>query len=278
MRNYLLGSFVLAAAGAVAVPAAAQEPADGGWNGVYIGGSFGGSLQSSDNRSSVLFDTNLDGTYGDTVNTAAGANAFSPGFCGGKATGAAPVNCRNDKDGIEYFGHVGYDRQMGRMVLGVVGEFGKSEIRDSVSAFSTTPAFYAFDRTMKYNAGLRARAGYTPNDRTLFYATGGGAYAKIKNRFTTSNGANSFSDNGNSDAWGWSVGGGVDQKIGRHLSFGVQYLYTQLNDKDYVVHVGPGTAPATNPFLLVNSAGTDMTRSDNKFRYHSIRGTMAFHF
>ena len=33
----------------------------------------------------VVFDTNRDGTYGDTVRTIANVDAFSPGFCGGAA-------------------------------------------------------------------------------------------------------------------------------------------------------------------------------------------------
>jgi len=147
-----------------------------------------------------------------------------------------------------------------------------------VSGFSTTPASYTFTRSLKYSAGLRLRAGYTPNGKTLFYATGGGAYGKVRNSFTTTNTANSFTDNGNSDAWGWTAGGGVDQKIGSNFSIGLQYLYTNLNNDDYVVRAGPGTAPPTNPFLLVNSSGTDMQRSDDKFRYHSIRATASFRF
>lgn len=34
------------------------------------------------------FDTSLDGNFTDTVRTVAGADAFSPGFCGGAAVNA----------------------------------------------------------------------------------------------------------------------------------------------------------------------------------------------
>ncbi len=278
MRTQFLSAVVVLAAAASAAPAFAQTTEDS-WTGFYVGGSVGATVQSNDQGSSVLFDTNQDGDFDNNVNTSGGANAFSPGFCGGAADGTAPTSgCRNDKDGIEYFGHVGFDKQMGNFVIGAVGEFGKNDIRDSTSAFSTTPASYTFSRTLKYSAGLRLRAGYTPNGKTLFYATGGGAYGKIRNRFTTTNTANSFTGNGNSDAYGWSAGGGVDQKLGSHFSVGLQYLFTNLNDDDYTVRAGPGTAPATNPFLLVNSSGTDMRRSDDKFRYHSIRATASFRF
>jgi len=278
MRIRFLGSASILVAGLLAAPAMAQSVEDG-WSGVYVGGSVGATVQGNDNGSSILFDTNQDGTFGDTVNTAAPANAFSPGFCGGAANANVPTRgCANDKDGIEYFGHVGFDKQMGNLVVGVVGEFGKNDINDSTSGFSTTPASYTFTRSLKYSAGLRLRAGYTPNGQTLFYGTGGGVYGKIRSRFSTTNTANSFSGNDTSDAWGWSAGGGVDQKLGKNFSIGLQYLYTSLKDDDYGVRVGPGTAPATNPFLLVNPTGTDIIRSDEKFRFHSIRATASFRF
>lgn len=257
-------------------PALAQE---GDYNGFYVGGSFGFTAQPNDRNSSVLFDTNRDGVFGDTVNTAAGANAFSPGFCGGRARGnSAAGGCSKDRDGLEYFGHVGADTQFGKIVVGVVAEAGKSEARDSVTAFSTTPASYTLSRSFKYNAGVRGRIGYTPNNSTLFYATGGLAYAKMRNRFTTTNAVNAFSTNGNSDDWGYSAGGGVEQRVTRNVSIGLQYLYTTYRNNDFRVTAAQGTAPATNPFILVNSAGTDFARSDTNFRTHSLRLTGSFRF
>lgn len=267
----------LAMAG-VAAPALAQDTPDAGdYNGIYVGGSFGYSAQPNDRGSSVLFDTNRDGAFGDTVRTGAGANAFSPGFCNGRATDATGA-CRGDRDGKEYYGMVGADAQTGRIVYGVVGEFGRSEARDAVSAFSTTPARYTLEREAKYQAAVRGRVGFTPNDSTLFYATGGASWAKIRNRFFTSNTANAFTTNGNGDAWGYNVGGGVEQRIGRNFSIGLLYLYTDLKADDYRVTAARGTAPVTNPFILANTNGTDFRRSDDHFRTHSMRLTAAFRF
>jgi outer membrane immunogenic protein len=262
-----------------AAPAMAQDADDKGFSGFYIGGSVGAAVQPNDGaKSSILFDRDLNGSFGDTVTTSTGANAFSTGFCGGAATSSSPVNCTKDKDGIEYMGRVGFDIQRGPIVFGIVGEGGRSEIRDSVSAFSTTPASYTMTRDLRYNAGLRARIGYTPNNSTLFYATGGGAYGKVRNTFSTSNTANSFTVSGNSDAWGYAGGGGVEQKIGRNFSIGLEYLYTDLNDNKGRVRVGAGTAPATNPFLLAGAGGTDFQRSDNRFRWHAMRAVATFRF
>lgn len=267
------------AASLLAAPAIAQDNRDtsGDFDGPYISIGGGGTIQGNDRGSTLLFDTNRDGTYGDTVHTAAGANAFSPGFCNGAATSTANLSCRNDKDGPEYFGRLGFDKRMGNFVVGALIEGGRSEARDSVSGFSTTPASYTMSREADYQASARLRLGYTPGGGALFYVTGGGAYAKLDNRFTTTNTANSFADNGRTNAWGYAAGGGAELMVTNNIGIGLGYLYTDVKDNDYTVNVGPGTAAPTNPFLL-NGGGTDIKRSDPNFRTHSIRGTISFRF
>ncbi len=93
----------------------------------------------------------------------------------------------------------------------------------------------------------------------------------------TSNTANSFDDNGKTNAWGYTVGGGAEVMVTNNIGLGLEYLYTDVKDKDYVVNVGAGTAPATNPFLL-NGGGTDIRRSDPNFQTHSVRGTLSYRF
>ncbi|OHD06695.1 outer membrane protein [Sphingopyxis sp. RIFCSPHIGHO2_12_FULL_65_19] len=277
MKN--LSLLAALAATATAMPALAQEGRDTSqdFNGPYISIAGGGTLQGSDRGETLVFDTNRDGTYGDQVTTSGGADAFSPGFCSGAATGTANLGCRNDKDGPEYFARLGFDKRMGNFVLGAVIEGGRSHARDSVSGFSTTPASYTMSREADYQAGARLRAGYTPGGGALFYVTGGGAYARLDNKFTTSNTANSFSDNGKTNGWGYSAGGGAEVMVTNNISLGLEYLYTDLKDKDYVVNVGPGTAPPTNPFLL-NGGGTDIQRSNPHFRTHSVRGSLSLRF
>lgn len=269
----------VSAASLLAVPALAQDrDPSRDFNGPYASIGGGASLQGNDRGETLVFDTNRDGTYGDPVNTVGGTDAFAPGFCNGAATGTANSGCRNDKDGAEFFGRLGYDRRMGNFVLGAVVEGGHSVARDSVSGFSTSPASYTMSREADYQANARLRAGYTPGGGALFYVTGGGAYARLDNKFATSNTANSFADNGKTNAWGYTVGGGAEVMVTNNIGLGLEYLYTDVKDKDYVVNVGPGTAdPATNPFLL-NGGGTDIRRSDPNFRTHSVRGTLSYRF
>ncbi len=261
---------------AFATPAFAQSD-DEQWEGAYIGGTIGVPAQKNDGGETILFDTNRDGEFGDTVRTTTGANAFAPGFCGGAANGRTPAEgCRSDKDGIEFNVRAGYDMQKGNIVYGVVLEGGSSDARDSVSAFSVTPAFYYFTREIDYSLGARLRVGYAARG-ALFYATGGAAYARIKNEFETSNTANSFANNGNSNSLGYAAGGGAEVKVTKKISLGLEYLYTNYADDKYRVNVGPGTAAPTNPFLLV-SGGTDFRRSDRDFDMHNVRLTAAYRF
>ena len=268
-----------AALGLIASPAFAQETTeDAPFSGIYIGAAGGYDVQPNDAGSSILFDRNLDGRFGDTVTTAAGANAFSSGFCNGATratTLAGGGGCRKDKDGAAYYGRVGMDTQRGNIV---VGEFGKSEITDSVTAFSTTPASYVMTRSVDWEASIRGRAGYAVNT-TLFYGTFGAGYAKIDRDFYSTNTGNAYQQSGKRQQFGILGGGGIEQKVTPNISVGMEYMFHQYQDDDFRVRVTQGTQPATNPFVLApNTTGTDFRRSDDNFRWHSLRATAAFRF
>jgi opacity protein-like surface antigen len=118
--------FLLAAASmAVLAAAGAAQAQTADWTGPYIGVSAGWADRQESGGESIAFDTNLDGTFGDTVRTGAGADAFSPGFCGGSyTTNAAGGGCRKDDDtDAELSIRAGYDWQiMGPWVVGGVIE------------------------------------------------------------------------------------------------------------------------------------------------------------
>ncbi|MPS67914.1 MAG: porin family protein [Novosphingobium sp.] len=284
-----LTSAVSLAAAAAALPAMAQEDAapmatdtparNSHFDGPYIQAFGGLSARGNDRGDGLRFDTDGDGRYDNTVNTAGGANAFSPGFCNGRARGATPADgCRSDKDGAEYGVRFGYDKRMGNFVLGGLVEGVKSEAKDATSGFSTTPASYSIQRKLDYGVSGRLRAGYTPGGGALFYVTGGGGMAKIDHQFQTTNEVNSFDPQRNNKmVWGWQAGGGGEIMVARNVSLGLEYLYNRYNDNKYNVEVGPGTAPATNPFLI-DSGSTRIKGSDKNFDYHSLRATLGFQF
>ncbi len=273
-KSTLSAALLAVGALACALPAQAQS-----WTGPYVGGHIGYSFLSEDDSESLSFDTNLDGTYSENVNTTGGANAFSPGFCGGTANGNnAAAGCGEDDNGAFEGGvRAGYDWNFGGTLVGVVGEYSFSNVEDSVTGFSTTPAAYTFTRELKSIAALRGRVGYEFNN-TLLYATAGYAWADVDHSFSTTNTANSFTPRGGDDTNGYQIGAGAERMFGERWSFGAEYLFTSLDDDDYTVRVGPGTAPVTNPFRVVNTNGTDMQRSNDKFELHAIRATVAYRF
>jgi outer membrane immunogenic protein len=167
---------------------------------------------------------------------------------------------------------------MGDMVIGGLVEASRNDAKDRASAFSTTPASYRIDRALDYAVSARARVGFTPGGGALFYGTGGVSYGKINHDFTTTNTANSFTENNDGKmVWGWQAGGGTEIMVTNNVSLGLEYLYSRYRDNKYSVSVGQGTAAATNPFLL-NGGGTDMRIKDRNFDLHAVRATIGLHF
>jgi outer membrane immunogenic protein len=273
MKIQTVGAVAVAAILLAAAPGTAQEKS---WTGLYVSANGGYGFQPEDASETIRFDKNLDGDFTDTVTSAAGANAFSPGFCGGGAMTPIPSGgCTADEDGADFGGRLGYDWQTGRLVLGLLAEGSTASVTDSVSAFSITPARYAFTRELSWLGAVRGRAGLG-TDSLLVYGTGGLARGSIENSFNTSNAVNTFVRSDADSAMGFQAGAGLEYRFSK-LSFGGEFLYTSLSDKDeYSVRV-QGPAPATNPFILTNPSGTDFRRSDD-FKFSTVRFTASYRF
>ena len=281
--TYATAAMIIGAA--FATPALAQEVSSPEslpthFNGLYVGGAFGGQLNEEPKASGITFDTDRDGTYGDTVRTATGANAFSPGFCDGRPFGnSADQGCDRNSDDIAYAARVGIDRRMNNFVLGGLVEASRSNARQNATAFSTTPARYTISRRLDYAVAARARAGYTPGGGILGYVTGGVGYARIQHDFTTSNALNAYQEfRDKKMRFGYQVGGGVEAMVTNHISIGLEYLFNNYKDDRYYVGVSQGAAPATNPFLTASSGGTNLRPSYDRFKFHTMQATVGFHF
>lgn len=285
-RLLILGA---ASALGLASPAVAQDSASTGdtpdWTGFHVGGALGYVWQPNSGRDTnerLVFDTDRDGAFDDTVTTTVPGDAFAPGFCRGRTNGnSAASGCSGDNDGrTSWSVHAGYDMQMGSIVVGGVVEGGRSYISNSVTGFSSTPASYTFTSKLDWDAAARLRAGFALPTGTLVYATGGLAYGKFENSFATTNGFNTFTaTDDEEDDWGWTAGGGIEQKVADNFSIGVLYRYTRFNSGDYRVNAGQGTPPSlTNPFVITPSGSTDIMRSNDRFDYHSVRATASFRF
>lgn len=262
-----------------AAPAAAQDEGNR-FEGPYI--SVFGSNNSVDSGTSdgFAFDVDGDGEFDDPVLTTGGADAFSPGFCSGDPAGSRTPACFGNDDEWGYGVRVGYDVQLGNgpFVAGVLLEGERQQLTEVVTGYSTTPASYSVIRELDWSVAARARLGIAPGGDGLFYATGGVGYAKIDRSFITTNGANSFTPNDPNDwVFGWQAGGGAELMLTDNLGLGLEYLYSNYNDDEYVVNVGQGTAGATNPFLL-GAGETNLRLANPDFDTHSFRATLNLRF
>ncbi len=276
MRAVIAATTSLIALAAASAASAQDTP----WTGAYVGAAFGYGQRDDNGRERIGFDKDLNGSYGDTVTTAAGADAFSPGFCGGSnQTNAAAGGCRDDDDSdAEFSVRLGYDYQIGSWVFGAVGEYSQAQYSDAVTAFSTTPAAYTFHRKLTDLWALRARGGYAFGDN-LLYATGGYAMGSVNHTFSTTNTANSFVSSGGDDAKGYQIGLGFERRVTPNVTVGAEWLRTDLEDDGSTVRAGNlGATPANNPFLLTNAQGTNFQRSDDKIQVDTFRITAAYRF
>jgi outer membrane immunogenic protein len=264
----------------VAAPALAQSAPD--WSGPYIGIYGGYAENKSEDDQRLVFDRDFDGQFDDTVVLNGTTNdAFSPGYCQGRALGPAAADGCSDRSGGPQAGLVaGYDLQFGNIVVGAVADISALDSQRTVTGFSTTPANYAFTQELQEMAAIRARVGIAAGP-ALIYATGGAAYANVENRFSTTNTANSFVEQSNEDNMdGWQAGAGLEWRLAPNLSVTGEYLYTSLDGDGQVVRAGnTGTTPATNPFILApNTGGTDIATTFDSYDTHAVRIGMNVRF
>lgn len=276
-----------AVSAALATPAFAQAD-DKAFDGPYVGVSVGGAFQSSAKNPTILFNNNGDGNFGDPVTTSTGANAFSPGFCRGAARTNLPSGgCRGDKDGVAYAVQAGYDKQFGAFVFGGFFEFGKADLKNSVSAFSLTPASFTLTRKIQFGGRADVRFGRVVGSNTLVFLEGGGSFARVTNGFATTVPVTTTSDNGHSKATGYNVGGGAEHRFNKHMSLGLEYFYTRLSDNDYRLSIvgldpsppaGGGAPPPGGNSSRAAAQTIVFKRGDDHFSYHTVSVVAKYRF
>lgn len=128
-------------------------------------------------------------------------------------------------DGVNYGFGAGYDFDMGSAVLGIEGEYMRSEAQ---SEFDTT-GFTTFG-IANIDAGrdlyLGARAGFKATPSTLVYAKAGYTNAKM-NVLATDNTTDVETD---LSLDGWRAGAGVEHKLGGTVYVKAEYRYSQYQE------------------------------------------------
>src|SRR6266566_4523160 len=113
-------------------------------------------------------------------------------------------------------GTVGYNWQMGSLVLGIEADAAWADINDSIGTIDT--AF--FGSKIQDMGTVRGRVGYAVN-QVLFYGTGGFAWAD--NKVTIGALGTSLSDS--QVHTGWTAGAGIEYMFAPHWSLKGEYLY-----------------------------------------------------
>jgi len=274
--RWILGSVAAVLAG---LPTAASA-ADGDWSGFYAGfeaGGASGRLRASGTDSIIqLSNIVVPGRGVVVVPSTTAPN-------GGSAT----------QTNFTYGGLVGGQFQTGGLILGIEGDVhGGRDLSAYTSALTTGATILAptsnvtISRSahMSYDWSVRARIGAAIGSRTMIYASGGIAGARIRltgqDSFTTPAGAAPTS--GNIAAFvsptigpvvlvaserrsvnGWTGGFGGETRLSRHVGIGLDARYTDYGSHVFALAggcVGTGSAVAgtcpgvtrTSPAIVIN--------------------------
>ena len=128
---------------------------------------------------------------------------------------------------------IGYNFQSGNIVYGVEADFGLSSAKNNSTTF-TNGYHWSANTGIDALGTARLRLGYA-FDRALVYATGGLAYAKVRDSYQGDIGYT-----WTSTGWraGYTVGGGLEYAFAPKWSAKAEGLYYDLGSKD---HVSTGT-------------------------------------
>jgi outer membrane immunogenic protein len=194
----------------VAAPASVQN-----WTGLYVGGNAGYSWGRTD------VDYSLAGVP--IARTTLDPNSFIGG------------------------GQIGYNWQLGSLVLGVEGDLAWRHGTDATTfTFGNAAGDFArFNTEQNWVGTARPRIGFAANN-WLIYGTGGVAFGEFKHAYTETRPGVATRALANSETKaGWTAGGGVEYAFTNQWSLGVEYLYMDFGSTALAQPVAPPVFPST---------------------------------
>lgn len=210
-----VGLSEIAASAVMVAPAAAFT---NNWSGGYIGAHVGGAWQSG-----------ADWTY------------FNPN--NGASFSLTPGGNLGAVGGLQG----GYNWQLApRWLLGLEGDISWISLAQTRTVPTIGPGSFAtMSATDHWLASVRGRAGFIGSSKTLFYVTGGPAWASTEyvGHMTCIIGASTFIADAASSTTksGWAMGGGAEWMIDMHVMLSLEYLYYNLDNVTLTGSISPGS-------------------------------------
>jgi outer membrane immunogenic protein len=142
-------------------------------------------------------------------------------------------------------GQIGYNWQMGSLVLGVEGDLAWRHGTDAATFTTIFGDFAAFNTEQNWAGTVRPRVGFATNN-WLLYGTGGVAFGGFKHGYTEMRPGVATRAAADSDTKaGWAAGAGVEYAFAPQWSLGVEYLYMDFGDATLAQPV-VGALPASS--------------------------------
>lgn len=146
------------------------------------------------------------------------------------------INNRNKSDDGSFTGggQVGYNYQMGSIVLGLEADFNYINLDRKSNWYVdnfTTDQIQARSK-VEWFGTVRPRIGFIPMDRLMVFATGGLAYGQVKTSASYNILGTDVLGGSKSDTRvGWTLGAGAEYAITDNLTVKGEYAYVDLGDK-----------------------------------------------
>jgi outer membrane immunogenic protein len=157
--------------------------------------------------------------------------------------GIPAISTTLDPNSFVAGGQVGYNWQLGSVVVGVEGDVAWRHGSDSAT-FTVGAAFASFDAEQNWVATLRPRIGFAANN-WLIYGTGGAAFGQLGHSYTESVGGAARSVSDSDTKAGWTAGGGVEYAFQNQWSLGVEYLFLDFGSTT-LTQPGAGAFPPSS--------------------------------
>lgn len=162
-------------------------------------------------------------------------------------------------------GHLGFNYQMGALVLGVEGDL---EATNASGGFNdpggrpgpTIDPGGIVRVKQDWQGSVRARLGYA-FDRLMVYGSGGVSFSRFEYSYFNPFPLVNAGEGGKFSRTGWTVGGGANYAMSDRIIVGLDYRYTDYGRFDYVAR----------------SAFLGLTAEQNP-RTHAVRASVAYKF